>query len=106
MIFFRIHEPQIYEEYLGTYRSRKAGLTIFKRDLGVESITEFLEQSEDYIEVPVNFAQFGDAITDKHSVAICLGDKSFTTTNGIYGASNTTGLFERGRCFRKREDKL
>ncbi|EDM66192.1 hypothetical protein PE36_00305 [Moritella sp. PE36] len=100
LAFLEIHEPEMYETLSGRYTTTKGGARVAKKEYGVYSILEFVNHSFKYDQIPVEFAQYGDVIIDDVSVAICLGNKSFSMHNDIFCIVNTHALF-KAKCYRK-----
>ncbi|PHS21997.1 MAG: hypothetical protein COA84_14035 [Robiginitomaculum sp.] len=89
LIFLEVHEPEMYEIIKGRYTTAIGGARVAKKELGYSSISEFIEQSESYTEIPAAFASFGDVFVSGLHTSICLGEKTLGMTNDVYTLIDT-----------------
>jgi len=98
LAFLEYFEPTYYEKLVGRYSTAIGGARVAKKEIGYSSVEQILEDK--YLEIPFDFVRFGDVIVKGVSVAICLGDRTFTMLENKFTTVNTEAL--RGyRCFRE-----
>jgi len=89
LMFLEVYEPEMYEIIKGRYTTAIGGARVARKEFGYSSIEQFIESSDNYEEIPPEFASLGDVFVSGSHVSMCLGYKTFGMTNDVYTLIDT-----------------
>lgn len=75
--FLECYEPEIYEEIVGRYTTKRGGSVVANRLCGYRSIQELIDATPTYTKIDPRYATRDDFFIDGIHIAICLGNKTF-----------------------------